>query len=286
MSEHRVVERLDRRTVGKQIVLPFSKALEISIKSLQIRFRRSLITVGLIMLAMAFLMTIFTGNAFENALVARATEEVPWGGKMLSGYELGNVGYVLERETHYRVTKAENPRTGKLEETRRTAVDPNNKEEMAVAAAYVEKDDGWRAQTNELRMGLTKRGLLAEGLEQASVKDTGKGIAIAPQQWWLISLSLTVAVVGITNAMLMSVAERYREIGTMKCLGALDSFIIRLFLLESVFQGTSGTIVGVVVGFVMIFLYTLVIYGWMTLGTFPAIMILIYAGFSVAIGFA
>ena len=37
-----------------------------------------------------------------------------------------------------------------------------------------------------------------------------------------LGLALLVAFVGILNAMLMSVTERFREIGTMKCLGALD----------------------------------------------------------------
>ena len=67
-------------------------------------------------------------------------------------------------------------------------------------------------------------------------------------QIWLISLSLAVAFIGIVNAMLMSVTERFREIGTMKCLGALDSFITRLFFLESVFQGMLGTLIGISIG--------------------------------------
>lgn len=68
------------------------------------------------------------------------------------------------------------------------------------------------------------------------------------QTRWLLGLALLVAFVGILNAMLMSVTERFREIGTMKCLGALDGFIIRLFLLESLFQGIVGTILGIVIG--------------------------------------
>lgn len=68
---------------------------------------------------------------------------------------------------------------------------------------------------------------------------------------WLLSLSLLVCLVGISNAMLMSVMERFREIGTMKCLGALDSFILKLFLLESIFLGTAGTISGVVIGLLL-----------------------------------
>jgi putative ABC transport system permease protein len=53
-------------------------------------------------------------------------------------------------------------------------------------------------------------------------------------------LSLLVCVVGIVNAQLMAVTERFREIGTMKCLGALDRFRLRLFLLEAGMQGLVG----------------------------------------------
>jgi len=68
---------------------------------------------------------------------------------------------------------------------------------------------------------------------------------------WLISLSLLVCMVGISNAMLMSVMERFREIGTMKCLGALDSFILKLFLLESALLGAAGTLTGVIIGLLL-----------------------------------
>jgi len=68
---------------------------------------------------------------------------------------------------------------------------------------------------------------------------------------WLIVLSLLVCIVGITNAMLMSVTERFREIGTMKCLGALDVFIVKIFLIESALMGLVGTIVGIAVGFAL-----------------------------------
>jgi ABC-type antimicrobial peptide transport system permease subunit len=65
---------------------------------------------------------------------------------------------------------------------------------------------------------------------------------------WLIAMSLLVATVGIVNSMLMSVTERYKEIGTMKCLGALDRFIVRLFILESALLGVLGSTSGALVG--------------------------------------
>jgi len=90
------------------------------------------------------------------------------------------------------------------------------------------------------------------------------------KQAWLISLSLLVCVVGIANAMLMSVTERFREIGTMKCLGALDSFIIKLFLLESTFQGFAGTLIGIGIGLVLTMALALLDYGVFVFTYFPS----------------
>jgi len=69
------------------------------------------------------------------------------------------------------------------------------------------------------------------------------------RQWWLVSMSLIVCTVGIANSMLMSVTERFKEIGTMKCLGALDGFIVKLFLLEAGFLGIIASFVGYLIGF-------------------------------------
>ena len=63
-------------------------------------------------------------------------------------------------------------------------------------------------------------------------------------------MALLVCTVGIMNAMLMSVSERFREIGTMKCLGALDSLIVRLFMIEAVFMGVISSLAGWLLGFV------------------------------------
>jgi hypothetical protein len=65
---------------------------------------------------------------------------------------------------------------------------------------------------------------------------------------WIIGISLVVTVFGITNAMLMSVTERFRDIGTMKCLGATSRFIRQIFLLEACVMGLVGGALGVVLG--------------------------------------
>lgn len=78
---------------------------------------------------------------------------------------------------------------------------------------------------------------------------------------WLVTMSLLVATVGIINSMLMAVTERYKEIGTMKCLGALDRFIVRLFLLESGMLGALGALVGALAGFLVSAAIYLIRYG-------------------------
>ncbi len=88
--------------------------------------------------------------------------------------------------------------------------------------------------------------LLARGAGKAGEQRDMRGV-------WLVTLSLMVCVVGITNAMLMSVTERFREIGTMKCLGALDRFVVKLFLIESSLQGVAGSLLGAVIGFMLSF---------------------------------
>ena len=183
----------DPNTIQRQVTLPLSKAVEISIKSLKIRFGRSLITTGGIMLAIAFLMSTFVSTAVTGALLEKGSPEI-------------------------------------------------------------------RAQ-------------LEDRQEETRARDI-----------WLVTLSLMVCVVGITNAMLMSVTERYREIGTMKCLGALNRFIVKLFLLESAFQGVLGSLVGALVGGTAMLIASLANYGGQVLAIFPLLLVAKYLLISVGMG--
>jgi ABC-type antimicrobial peptide transport system permease subunit len=91
------------------------------------------------------------------------------------------------------------------------------------------------------------------------------------QTRWMVGLALLISFVGIVNAMLMSVTERFREIGTMKCLGALDQFIVKLFMLESTFQGIGGTALGVVIGAALAYTEGMTVYGSEVWGLTPAL---------------
>ena len=152
--------------VQRQVKLPFLKSVEISIKSIKVRFFRSLITTMSLVLAVSFLSFVGVSNDIANGMLAK--------------------------------------------------------------------------QDPELRRVLERSGY---DLEQG---DTTVGSS--PKQRWLVILSLLVCVVGIVNAQLMAVTERFREIGTMKCLGALDRFILRLFVLEAGMQGLAGAGMGALIG--------------------------------------
>ncbi len=90
-----------------------------------------------------------------------------------------------------------------------------------------------------------------------------------PRTLWLIVVSFMVCIVGITNAMLMSVTERFREIATMKCLGATDAFIMINFVMESCLQGIAGGLVGGILGVALGALRGGFDYGWIAMETFP-----------------
>lgn len=184
--------------IRHQIELPFSEAVKISIQSLKIRFGRSLITTGGILLGIAFLVSVVA-----NSQISQSMQKV------------------------------------------------KGKQEITGAFAREETQEG-----------------------------------ITAKDIWLIAMALIVVVVGIANSMLMAVTERFREIGTMKCLGALNKFILELFLLESGFQGLSGAVTGALLGVLSTFLMGLKNYGFDLIWNYPLLEVLMVVVVASIIGMA
>ena len=126
--------------------------------------------------------------------------------------------------------------------------------------------------SNEIATSTVGGGASEQLMDLGEEQETG----ISTKDKWLIIMSLIVCVVGITNSMLMSVTERFREIGTMKCLGALDHFVVILFLLESGFQGFAGALVGALLGLVASLLMGLANFGLDIFMDFPLLSILLW----------
>jgi putative ABC transport system permease protein len=61
-------------------------------------------------------------------------------------------------------------------------------------------------------------------------------------------IAITVASLGIINTMVMSILERYREIGIMKAVGASDRDVKKIFFFESAAIGFLGGVSGLALG--------------------------------------
>jgi len=102
------------------------------------------------------------------------------------------------------------------------------------AAELAPDDYGFEIRTNEE---------LVEQVRDLLDRLTGfiTGIAV---------LSLLVGAIGIANIMLVSVTERTREIGIMKAVGAKNSDVLKLFVIEASIIGVIGAVFGTLLGIV------------------------------------
>ena len=78
-------------------------------------------------------------------------------------------------------------------------------------------------------------------------------LAIAGTTTAIAAISLLVGGIGIMNIMLVSVAERTREIGVRKALGASNGDIVSQFLFESLSLSIGGGISGYIIGYLLAF---------------------------------
>jgi len=103
----------------------------------------------------------------------------------------------------------------------------------------------------------------------------------------IASISLLVGSIGIMNIMLVSVTERTREIGVRKAVGAKRRDILVQFLLEASVLSLLGGAVGIIGGWVLSFLISLIDISGITLQTVITWDVVILAfGVSLVIGLA
>ena len=306
--------------IGKQIRLPFRRALQIALSGIRIRFGRSLITVSGVVLGIAFLMSNLTGQLIKQS-IAKEREQRNIVNLMQSLVK-SEVGDVTSRHLAIAafgtLSSPEQLLIRQLVATSTNAVRGVGFTAPRVTPAPLEtigaeadlllvlgNQTNTAASLTAITAGmsqrvvldsLTDRGYAATNgvrLEFFSGKETREQAEKQERQaqadkfrnWWIVTISLLVTVFGVANALLMSVTERFREIGTMKCLGALSSFIRRLFLIESSLIGLAGSIVGVILGALLPLVAYGFVYGFgLVFGTLPYGQLLVAAVGTVAIG--
>jgi putative ABC transport system permease protein len=72
-------------------------------------------------------------------------------------------------------------------------------------------------------------------------------------------IAITVACLGIINTMVMSILERYREIGIMKAVGAADSDVKKIIFFETATIGFLGGVFGLVFGWLVSMIINVVV---------------------------
>jgi putative ABC transport system permease protein len=75
----------------------------------------------------------------------------------------------------------------------------------------------------------------------------------------VVAIALVVGGIGVMNIMLVSVAERTREIGLRKSVGATDKDILTQFLLESILLTAFGGVISVILGAALSFVIAIVL---------------------------
>ncbi len=79
-----------------------------------------------------------------------------------------------------------------------------------------------------------------------SVKNTTEIRFIGAVSWLTSAIAIIIGVVGVLNTMIMSVAERTREIGILRAIGWKKLRIVRMIIVESVLLSLCGGVLGAV----------------------------------------
>ncbi len=263
--------------IGKQVKLPLSRALQIAVQGIRIRFGRSLVTVSGVVLGVAFFMSNVTAQLVKKAIAdERAQRQTLNLMQTLVKGEIGDyAGKTIAIAVFGKTTASERDLLALLRNTPGLTV----RDSAAGAHLLLILGDGPASAAPEtlaagmvqpvLLDSLSDRSYPSQGAyseetpaprrelffgresEEQAVRFREQAEQAAFRTLWIGLISVLVTVIGIANALLMSVTERFREIGTMKCLGALSAFIRKLFLIESALIGFAGSAVGTLLGAVL-----------------------------------
>ena len=260
--------------IPHQVRLPLPVAFEVVAQGVRIRFGRSLVTMFGVALGVAFLMSILT-----TALIKRGVgEEIRLRGETtrMLGFIAAETGPLENRPIAVLPNPPANEVESRLLDALRRAGANLDARPADAAATLVVGDPAASPDWAAIFAGVDQP-IVASLDPLPGLPPNARPLVLAresrPEELaaraadarrerartiWIVSIALLVTIMGISNALLMSVTERFREIGTMKCLGALSQFIRQIFLIESALVGGVGSALGTLVGCLFaVFVYSI-----------------------------
>jgi hypothetical protein len=248
--------------VQDQVILPLRVAFGICLRGIRTRLGRSAITLFGVGLGIAFLMAVLSGFHIQRAMSAHAA--VARDADRRVAMLRSEVGALKGKA--FRVV-ANEPGRADLAFLRALAaqgavLDSGSKPSgclvLGGASPKAPIPSGVPIFAFDSRIAEAVKSLAAEGQvvkllgielrPDELARAATRGRQARYRMAWIVGVALLITVGCIANAMLMSVTERFREIGTMKCLGALSGFVVKLFLIESLLLGLAGAALGALLG--------------------------------------
>jgi len=177
----------------------------------------------------------------------------------INGEEFEVIG-VLEKSSNFQINQV----ILMIEKDMKELLDIDNEIDMIVV--QVESKDRINEVAKNIELKIRKDRKLKEGEDDFSVQTPTQAISSVNTILDIINLivtgiaaiSLIVGGIGIANTMYTSVLERTREIGVMKAIGAKNSDILWIFLIESGLLGFVGGVMGALLGLGLAFLVTMI----------------------------
>jgi len=274
-------------SIGKQVKLPIGTAMQIALQGIKIRLGRAMVTISGVILGIAFLMNVLAGAHITTAMkyeeevrmkvdmmvsLVKMQVEDPKN-QQIAVLAVGTVRDYEEKAIRnelaprYRI-RASGLRMAKVKSVPLNDL-TNGTDVVLLIGDEVNAPLSVEALTKPMRQkvildtldnrtyageafseipGVRHELFFGKRMAEEQKKNEERMHQQKFRSIWIVTISLLVTIIGIANAMLMSVTERFKEIGTMKCLGALSGFIRRLFLIESAVIGVVGSIAGIIIG--------------------------------------
>lgn len=279
--------------IQNQEKLGFRRLARITIDGIRYRLFRSLVTLAVVSTALAFLMNMSSEGLIRKAVGTQVRQELQERRRAVANEpEAGAMVVSLEaflREPAIRTLMA-----GHLDvlpsdltpDTVWTFLESSDSADWLVrsaSAAALPAPPCDAPTLTTLARDKAREAVLVNAERLTAEVGTG-AFGLGRRTVWLLCVSLLVCGIGITNAMLMSVTERFREIATMKCLGAMDGGIMAIFVLESCVIGLTGGVIGGVIGIVIGTARTLSALGWSLAQLLPLCPLAAATGMALVIG--